>query len=540
MRESGTHSGLVRARSMGAAVLALLSALTLVAVGSVGSAAVSLAATTALINGASGLPKPADKPGYIFGVADHLLAPNTACNAMTNPACNLVPVNGPETIFPFIGGLSGLTFDKSVAEGLRNLNLEYQAVRAADPNGEIVIFGYSQSGDIVTKQLRNIAKDPNRPPADQLEILIVGNTNRPNGGLLSRLTPLYIPFFNASFDGPTPTDTGYQGTDIAFYYDGIADFPTYPLNLLATVNALFGFLTIHPTYPAPNPALGEYTQTQFQEAMADPANRQTFGDTTFITLPIKNLPILHTPRALAAKTGTTYFVEPLLDLIEPTLTVLIELGYDRTIPYGRFTTAGLFPIINPIKLASDLAAAAAQGVQEAVQDLQTRPTPPAELVQADPLPFVNPNPFSAPYVDPAPSTSSSRLYDASNTARTSSEASTAGGIDGLAATAATSDDESGTTGDTAGTSVRGGLTTQSGQTDLRPQPSGSSNSRKARPNSISSFITRSTARTSSATDGPAGVSGASPSSPGPTAGAGGLSGTATGSTGGAGSPGIGQ
>ncbi|CAN5372175.1 hypothetical protein BH10ACT9_BH10ACT9_27250 [soil metagenome] len=385
-------------RSIGRAISALVGVVALGAATVAGSAAVSLAATTALINGASGLPKPADKPGYIFGVADHLLAPNTSCNAMTAPPCGLVPVNGPETIWPFIGGLSGLTFDRSVAEGLENLNAEYEAVRAADPDGKIVIFGYSQSGDIVTKQWRAIAEDPNRPPTDQLEFLIVGNTNRPNGGLLSRLTPLYIPIFNASFDGPSPTDTGYQGTDIAFYYDGIADFPTYPLNLLATVNAFFGFLTIHPTYPAPNPALGEYTQAEYQAAMVDPANRQTFGDTTFITLPIKNLPILHIPRALAAKTGTTYFVEPLLDLIEPTLTVLIELGYDRTIPYGQFHTARLFPAINPVTLVADLAEAAVQGVAEAVEDLRSPTAPTTELAQSNPLPFLDLNPFSAPYV----------------------------------------------------------------------------------------------------------------------------------------------
>ncbi|MET0896628.1 MAG: PE-PPE domain-containing protein, partial [Mycobacterium sp.] len=425
MLESGAYPGLATKRSIGAVILTLLSVLVLGVATTIGATAFSLAATTALINGASGLPKPADKPGYIFGVADHLLAPNTSCNAITNPACNLVPVNGPETIWPFIGGLGGLTFDRSVAEGLKNLNLEYQAVRAADPDGNIVIFGYSQSGDIVTKQLRAIAADPNRPPTDQLEFLIVGNTNRPNGGLLSRLTPLYIPIFNASFDGPTPTDTGYTGTDIAFHYDGIGDFPLYPLNLLATVNALFGFLTIHPTYPAPNPALGEYTQAEYQAAMADPKNRQTFGDTTFITLPIKNLPILHIPRALAARTGTTYFVEPLLDLIEPTLTVLIELGYDRSIPYGQFTTAGLFPIINPVKLVADLVAAAAQGVEEAIQDLKSPVQPTAELMQANPFPFLNLNPFSAPYVNlppAAPSTASATAASSSSAAVTEAAA----------------------------------------------------------------------------------------------------------------------
>ena len=83
--------------------------------------------------------------------------------------------------------------------------------------------------------------------------MLIGNPNRPNGGLFERLALLgTVPILDATFGQPTPTDTGIQTTDIAFQYDGVADFPTYPINLLADLNALAGFAYIHGTYLAPN------------------------------------------------------------------------------------------------------------------------------------------------------------------------------------------------------------------------------------------------------------------------------------------------
>jgi hypothetical protein len=52
---------------------------------------------------------------------------------------------------------------------------------------------------------------------------------------------------------------------------------------------------------------------------------------------------------------------PLTDVIEPTLKVLVELGYDRSAGYGQVARARLFPCIDPGKLAQDLGAAFAEG-----------------------------------------------------------------------------------------------------------------------------------------------------------------------------------
>lgn len=57
------------------------------------------------------------------------------------------------------------------------------------------------------------------------------------------------------FGNPTPTytvETGIKTTDISFEYDGVSDFPVYPLNLLAVANAIAGFQYVHGYYLVPN------------------------------------------------------------------------------------------------------------------------------------------------------------------------------------------------------------------------------------------------------------------------------------------------
>jgi hypothetical protein len=120
-----------------------------------------------------------------------------------------------------------------------------------------------------------------------------------------------------------------------------------------------------------------YSQEEFDELLNDPANRQQHGDTTYITIPTRQLPILQPLRDFGAFTGTTSVTKPIADLIEPALRVLIETGYDRTASYGQPVMAGLIPALNPVKLAADLAAAAGQGAAQALHDLGLAPQAPA-------------------------------------------------------------------------------------------------------------------------------------------------------------------
>ena len=58
--------------------------------------------------------------------------------------------------------------------------------------------------------------------------------------------------------------------------------------------------------------------------------------------------------------------EPLIDVVEPFFKVLVELGYDRSIPPGEPTPARLIPPINPVKVAADLVNAVGEGVNNAL------------------------------------------------------------------------------------------------------------------------------------------------------------------------------
>ncbi|MGV0737600.1 PE-PPE domain-containing protein [Mycobacterium syngnathidarum] len=259
-------------------------------------------------------------------------------------------VQTPEHFWPATG-LTDVSFDTSVARGVLGLN---NAVLATP--GEKIVVGYSQSANIATREKRNLAELRAQgaavPSPDELSFVFVANPNRPNGGILARFEGLYIPILGVTFDGATPDDE-YQTIDVAREYDLIADFPKYPLNLLADLNALMGYFYLHPNYGSSVIDLDDPTTYQ----------SYTSGNTTYYLVHTEHLPLLQPLRTIG-------ILDPLLDLAEPTLRVLIDLGYDRTPEnMGVPTRAGLLPRIDLDKLASDLRAAAKEGVRNALTDL---------------------------------------------------------------------------------------------------------------------------------------------------------------------------
>ena len=57
--------------------------------------------------------------------------------------------------------------------------------------------------------------------------------------------------------------------------------------------------------------------------------------------------------------------EPLIDVVEPFFRVLVDLGYDRSIPPWEPTPARLIPPLNPATVAADLVAAIGEGINNA-------------------------------------------------------------------------------------------------------------------------------------------------------------------------------
>jgi hypothetical protein len=127
------------------------------------------------------------------------------------------------------------------------------------------IYGYSQGAVVATEYKRETGTVGNT-------YVLVANPNRPNGGILQRFNGVTVPILDIAFNGATPTD-GDLTYDVARQYDGWADFPKYPLNLLATANALLGIAYLH----------GKYDLDIDPAVLNDPAETDIsqHGDTTY-------------------------------------------------------------------------------------------------------------------------------------------------------------------------------------------------------------------------------------------------------------------
>ena len=291
-----------------------------------------------------------------------------------------VPVDTPAQFWPFTGP-EDMRFDVSVQSGTAAIRAAIDAETAqADQHSPTVVFGYSQSAVIASAAKRRLAESVSADTdAPAVSFVMLANLDRPNGGINSRFPGAVIEELGWTFAPAAPTDTPFPTVDVARQYDLFADFPRYPLNLLAVANAVVAVLygahdysevTLDPTDPRYNP------DTVVQQ----------WGDTTYYFIPTDTLPLLQPLRDLGA--------DPvLLDAVEPALRVLVESGYDRTIPFGQPAPAvETTPLGDADQLNRELAEALEQGraILESTSPPGAAPSAPArsgqQVAEADRAP----------------------------------------------------------------------------------------------------------------------------------------------------------
>jgi hypothetical protein len=251
-------------------------------------------------------------------------------------------VNYPASFFPVTTGyLTAPTFDQSVGEGLANL--ESKPVQQGD-----VIFGFSQ-GAVVASEYKG--KHPNQG----VTYVLVENPDRPNGGILARFDGVSIPILGVTANGATPA-TSDKTIDISRQYDGWSDFPAYPLNVVADANAILGIYYLHGKTQS-DVESGELTALRENAPAGGNMYYQndTSTNTEYYLIPTDRLPLLMPFEGIVP--------EPILDAADPPLRVIVELGYDRS-DYGKPTTAGIAPAVNPVTVATDLANATGDGINK--------------------------------------------------------------------------------------------------------------------------------------------------------------------------------
>jgi PE-PPE domain len=226
-----------------------------------------------------------------------------------------------------------------------------------------VVFGYSQSSAFSSMTMQQL--ESQGVPSEVVHFVLVGDTAAPDGGLLERFdlpgSDFSVPSFGITFGDPTPADL-YPTDVYTLEYDGFADFPQYPINPIADLNAFAGMIYEHLTYLDLSP-------DQIQNAV--PLN--TVGDTltNYYMIPVDDLPLLD-PLRLIPIVGN-----PLADLLQPDMKVLVDLGYGSITdgwsqgPADVPTPFELFPTdLNWQDVATALINGVQQGTQAAIADLE--------------------------------------------------------------------------------------------------------------------------------------------------------------------------
>ncbi|BBY34405.1 PE-PPE domain-containing protein [Mycolicibacter minnesotensis] len=243
----------------------------------------------------------------------------------------------------------------SQARGMQILDSTIlQKIANGDVSAEnpLVVFGYSQSAAISSAVMRQLAGQD--VPSDFVRFVLIGNPANPVGGMTVETSGLY-PQYLADYVA-TPNNL-YRADIYTHEYDGVAAFPTYPLNLLSVLNAAMGFIYSHGTYLS-------LTPEQISNAVLLPTSD---SDTlvNYYMIPSESLPLLN-PLRLIPIAG-----QPLYDLLEPVTRVLVNLGYGN-IEHGWspadadvVTGPGLFPTdLN----FGDVVTALGNGLQQGIND----------------------------------------------------------------------------------------------------------------------------------------------------------------------------
>lgn len=312
------------------------------------------------VMGGSGLPTPSPA---LIDTLQSLYFPADA-NFVDQPTfsdVDPVALTTPEQFYP-VTGVYQETLATSVSQGVQILDNEISPILSA--GGAVDVFGISQSAVIASLEMEQLeVTDPN---ADATFVL-AGDLMNPNGGILERFAGLDLSSLGIDFYGATPSDD-FTTTIYTLEYDGYADFPKYPLNILSDLNAIEGINVVHGDYP-------DLTSADLADAVQLTTSGAT--DTTYYIIPVDDLPLLDPVR------GIPIIGNPIADLLQPDLTYLVNLGYGDPL-YGystdaanEATTFGLFPDLSDIEMMPGLLISGAeQGIEDLIGDFSgTGPNP---------------------------------------------------------------------------------------------------------------------------------------------------------------------
>lgn len=253
-------------------------------------------------------------------------------------------ISYPAEFWPLKGHL---TLDQSVSAGVASLGAEL-----GQASGPVVVVGISQGAVIVNYEKSVLMAQEESPSPHDIVFVTIGDPTNSDGGLLAKLPHVHIPILDATIPN-SPIDTPYDTVEIVHEYDGYADFPDNPLNLLAVLNALAGVVYEHPNKSGVD--------------LSDPRNIVTVSTnslgatTTHVLVPTEQLPLTRPLRALGIP-------DRYVDALDVPLKSIIDTGYDGRRPGATGTRSGqddvrTDPMAAPTQLSSTDESASGTGAE---------------------------------------------------------------------------------------------------------------------------------------------------------------------------------
>jgi hypothetical protein len=306
------------------------------------ASAAAEAQNIALIMGPSGVPIPPDD--YLAAIYTLYVVPNSPAGTVVDGLYT------PEGLYP-LTGVKSLPLNTSVDQGVTILGDAIQ--QQLDAGNTLTVFGWSQSAILSSLEMANLPEDT------PINFVLVGNEMNPNGGFLSRFPDLNMPSLGIPFYGATPPDS-FPVVNYTLEYDGFGDFPRYPLNVLSVLNAGLGIVLVHTTY-------ADLSIFQIGDAIALPTSDPS---QQYYIIQHEDLPLLAPIRAIPV------IGNPIADLLQPALSVIVNLGYGDP-KYGwstngfanEQTTFGVLPDVNWLDVFDQFVAGIQQGVQDFIGDI---------------------------------------------------------------------------------------------------------------------------------------------------------------------------
>lgn len=180
------------------------------------------------------------------------------------------------------------------------------------------VVGLSQGTLGLDGEMVRLANDPKAPPRDQLTFTEIGNPIGHHGFGQSFLTGVfkpgdYIPFID--YTVPPRVDSQYDQNKVVATYDGLADFPDRPGNIISGLNAFAASAIVHT--PAAFTGPGDVPPQNIKTVV----NSKGATETTYL-IPVNHLPMTLPLRYLGMSPG-------FVDQIDATLQPIVDAGYSR-------------------------------------------------------------------------------------------------------------------------------------------------------------------------------------------------------------------